>query len=99
MVNVPVAVPVVPLVGVTLSQGLVALLVAVAVKARAVLVLLPTMTVCAAGDAAPTVDVNESELLLSVSAPEVTCNVTGMVIGLFATAVLPTVAAMVMDPL
>ena len=87
---------VVPLVGVTESQVTPAVPgFAAAVKLNA-LPLLVTCMVCAAGAAPPGIDEKLSVFVLSVNAPAVTCNVTGMVNGLFA--VPAPVAVMVMVP-
>jgi hypothetical protein len=75
---------VVPLVGVTESQFTPdAPELAAAVKLNA-LPLLVTTTVCGTGAALPGTNVKPNVLVLSVSAPEVTWRVTGIVTGLFA---------------
>ena len=101
MVMVVVILPLVlPLAGFTLNHGFCAVLVATAVYTSDWLVLLPTVTICDAGEAAPTVYAKLSCVLLSVSEPEVTWSVTGIVTGLLATAVPPdVVAAMLRFPL
>src|ERR1043165_3447363 len=68
-------------------------------KKKAGVVLPPALAVCVAVSAPPMVYEKLAEVALSVSDPEVTVRVTGIVSGLLATAVLPCVAAMVTVPL
>src|SRR5438093_704929 len=79
---------VVPLPGVTESQLTEPVLAATAVKLNG-WPLLRTCTFCAGGAGPPACWLNVSTLGLSVSVPAVTCSVTGIVTGLFATAAPP----------
>jgi len=85
---------VVPVAGDTLSQGVCEGFATAAAYVSAVLVLLPTVTVCAAGELPPTMVAKLSEFVLTVIAPEVTVRVTGTV-----TELPPVVAVKVILPL